>query len=95
MDENKCPRCNQGIPSDENEGQYPGAISRTDNETEVCSSCGTFEGLEAWCGTLTPKREWFRVTGEVPPRKFDLNEGVELAVDKAIATIEGATQKGI
>ena len=42
-----CPRCTGFIPDDQTPGAYPGALSRTDNETEVCSSCGTREGMEA------------------------------------------------
>lgn len=40
-----CPRCNGGIPNDDQRGQYSGAISRLDNSTEICSSCGVDE---AW-----------------------------------------------
>jgi hypothetical protein len=41
----ECPRCGGGIPDDENPGLYPGAISRWDNETEVCSWCGLEEAV--------------------------------------------------
>lgn len=55
----KCPRCqNQQIPNDEHAGMFPGALSRTDDETEICSSCGTDEAMEQWCSTLTPKSAW-------------------------------------
>jgi len=40
-----CPICDGYIPNDERPGAYPGAISRYDNETEVCSACGTTEGV--------------------------------------------------
>lgn len=40
-----CPKCSGYIPSNENPGAYPGAISRADNKTEICSSCGTNEAL--------------------------------------------------
>lgn len=40
----KCPRCggwwNKDVP-----GGFP-AVSRRDNRTAICSSCGTLEGLE-------------------------------------------------
>jgi hypothetical protein len=39
-----------GIPNDLCRGQYIGALSRTDNQTEICSDCGTSEGLEDWYG---------------------------------------------
>lgn len=38
-----CPRCSGMIPNDHEPGAYPGAISRLDNATEICSSCGTDE----------------------------------------------------
>lgn len=50
----KCPRCGGGIPSDEHEGKYPGATSRVDNETEICSACGTAEGLWQFSSPGTP-----------------------------------------
>lgn len=46
-----CPRCAGFIPSNERPGAYRGALSRTDNETEVCSACGdveSFEDCAAW-----------------------------------------------
>lgn len=38
-----CPRCHGFIPSNLTPGRYPGAISRTDNKTEICSDCGREE----------------------------------------------------
>lgn len=43
-----CPRCGGGIPNDIYRGQYPGALSRVDNLTEICSECGTLEAIEDW-----------------------------------------------
>jgi len=40
-----CPICNGAIPTNENPGAYPGATSRFDNDTEVCSACGSAEAL--------------------------------------------------
>lgn len=40
-----CPRCKGPIPKAGREGDYPGAISRVDNSTEVCSACGTDEAI--------------------------------------------------
>jgi len=45
IEQYKCPTCDGYIPNNENIGAYSGAISRTDNETEVCSDCGTREAL--------------------------------------------------
>ena len=42
----KCPRCDGFIPNDKDAGRYAGALSRLDNETEICSSCGEVEALE-------------------------------------------------
>ena len=43
-----CPRCQGGVPSSENRGQYPGALSRLDNETYICSQCGQGEAMYQW-----------------------------------------------
>jgi hypothetical protein len=39
LDQYTCPRCLGGIPNDLCRGQYIGALSRTDNQTEICSDC--------------------------------------------------------
>lgn len=41
-----CPRCEGFIPNNDTPGKYPGAISRLDNKTEICSGCGQDEALE-------------------------------------------------
>lgn len=55
-----CPRCGGFIPNDLMPGAYPGALSRTDNATYVCSACGTAEALEQLmtAGKLTPQTAW-------------------------------------
>lgn len=55
-----CPRCNDNfIPCNERPGEYPGAISRADNKTEICSDCGTEEAIEDYSGVgHTPMAEW-------------------------------------
>lgn len=56
-----CPRCGHLIPNDEQPGAYPGAISRADNSTEVCSDCGQHEALEQFSSadhSCTPVSEW-------------------------------------
>ena len=40
-----CPLCSGWIPNNQTPGAYPGAISRRDNKTEICSACGTHEAL--------------------------------------------------
>jgi hypothetical protein len=41
-----CPRCLGPIPNRLDPGAYPGALSRVDNFTEVCSDCGLEEAVE-------------------------------------------------
>ena len=41
-----CPICNGPIPNAMDEGKYSGALSRRDNKTEICSSCGVMEAIE-------------------------------------------------
>ncbi len=63
---NPCPRCLGPIPSIEYAGMFPGAVSRTDNKTEICSNCGTTEALEQGHPRLSkhgkdnvmPQSEW-------------------------------------
>jgi len=43
-----CPRCGGFIPNNETPGAYPGALSRIDNKTEICSACGEDEALEEY-----------------------------------------------
>ena len=43
-----CPRCSGLIPDDLNAGAYPGALSRWDNATEICSQCGFDEAMLDW-----------------------------------------------
>lgn len=45
MEKPICPRCNGFIPNNETPGLYPGALSRLDNETYICSACGEEEAL--------------------------------------------------
>jgi hypothetical protein len=55
-----CPRCNDNfIPCNAQPGAYPGAISRTDNKTEICSQCGAEEAIEDYAhGGHTPMSGW-------------------------------------
>lgn len=43
-----CPMCGNFIPNNATPGEYPGALSRQDNRTEICSDCGTREALVDW-----------------------------------------------
>jgi hypothetical protein len=55
-----CPRCQENlIPSNEHAGKYPGALSRADNETEICSSCGYDEAMKDLLHDgCEPKEAW-------------------------------------
>jgi len=54
-----CPRCLGYVPNNAWPGQYPGALSRTDNKTEICSSCGTEEAmLDFGMGELPSQDRW-------------------------------------
>lgn len=64
-----CPRCRGFIPNNLTPGFYPGAISRVDNKTEICSDCGREEALNG----LVFIEEW-PVSG---------TDGFEAATDRA------------
>lgn len=56
----RCPRCGGGVPNDLTPGAYPGAISRLDNKTEICSECGMMEAIEQeFSGSPLPKSKWW------------------------------------
>lgn len=65
--DNQCPRCGGPVPNMKFVGQYPGALSRTDNKTEICSNCGHLEAMEQMAPRssamgrerITPQTEWF------------------------------------
>ena len=59
LDTHTCPRCLGGIPNDLYRGEYPGALSRTDNKTYICSSCGNEEAMEDFAnGAPSPQDRW-------------------------------------
>lgn len=57
---NICPRCRTNwIPNNEHPGEYPGALSRADNRTEICSACGNHEAVQDWIdGGCDPVSSW-------------------------------------
>ena len=58
-DPHTCPRCRGGIPNNEQRGEYPGALSRADNKTEICSGCGVEEAMiEMHGGNLRGPEAW-------------------------------------
>lgn len=65
----KCPRCGGGVPNDLHPGAYPGALSRWDNKTEICSACGSDEAM-LQLGAVLEKKDAHAVldpiTGFVP-----------------------------
>lgn len=64
--DNRCPKCYGHIPNEQTPGAYPGAISRRDNKTEICSDCGTREALEDLQGLETCPDCWSVITKENP-----------------------------
>lgn len=48
----RCPSCNGWIPNNDTPGAYPGALSRKDNKTEICSECGVLESLTSPTGRV-------------------------------------------
>ena len=45
MTDGDCPICLNWIPNNDEKGEYPGAMSRFDDEIEVCSGCGGAEAM--------------------------------------------------
>jgi hypothetical protein len=43
-----CPICGHFIPNDDTPGKFPGALSRRDNTTEICVSCGVQEAINEY-----------------------------------------------
>lgn len=68
LDEHTCPRCLGGIPNNLQRGEYVGALSRTDNKTEICSECGQLEAMEDFFGDgITPQVDWLFTIVMTPP----------------------------
>jgi hypothetical protein len=65
MNKDECPRCHHGIPNDEFRGEYPGALSRRDNKTYICSECGTKEALEDMTGVTYDGYPYWDTTQEL------------------------------
>ena len=58
MTNNTCPRCGGGVPNNLTPGAYPGALSRSDNKTEVCSECGTAEAMMDFMNVPYTQENW-------------------------------------
>jgi len=76
----RCPRCGGFIPNDETPGAYPGARSRVDNKTEVCSKCGTAEAYNGIAGTYMGFTDWVNPPNEFEVDVKDLLSAEELSV---------------
>ena len=46
-----CPICEGAVPSEEYKGKFPGALSRFDNNEEICSLCGMAEAMTPFFST--------------------------------------------
>lgn len=53
-----CLRCGGKIARNDGAKDCRFAISRTDNETEICTDCGTHEATQAMRGNLSPQHRW-------------------------------------
>lgn len=51
-----CPKCGENTLRTDR--PVMNALSRTDNRTYVCSSCGTLEALEDFLGNGASKENW-------------------------------------
>lgn len=68
LEKDQCPRCGHWIPNDLDRGGYPGALSRYDNETYVCSGCGVDEALKTLKiptpgDPVSSRTKWYDRTG--------------------------------
>lgn len=84
----KCPRCDGYIPNNEQPGKFPGALSRVDNKTEICSDCGTAEAYNGISTIYMGFDGW-----KNPPNKFyddveDLLKAEALAVKTCDEDVE-------
>jgi len=76
LEKDQCPRCGGGIPNDAQRGAYPGALSRWDNATYICSACGHDEAMRdligngwGWTDLATKpldRSQWWDQTGVRP-----------------------------
>ncbi len=57
MSKQPCPICRGMIPNNQTPGAYPGALSRFDNHTEVCSMCGSVEAMIGFLGSEDAKKK--------------------------------------
>lgn len=73
-----CPRCLNYIPNNENPGAYPGAMSRTDDKTEVCSECGVSEAMEMFFESIRPDQTSWPVVAWYE-NKIEASSNEELA----------------
>jgi len=53
----RCPICDGWIPNNDTPGKYPGALSRKDNKTEICSECGVMEAMGDYAPHMTLMEE--------------------------------------
>lgn len=74
-----CPRCFNYIPNNEAPGAYPGAISRADDKTEICSHCGMEEAFEMFFESLRPqKTNWPIIDWSDFEKEFHVKNNEEL-----------------
>lgn len=94
-----CPRCLGFIPNNATPGAYPGATSRTDDETEVCSECGTEEAMEVFSIGSSTRQSLWPCTRRIPnpnaekvftakPKKFSNIDELKAALHARLRSME-------
>lgn len=76
----KCPKCGAII------SLYP-AISRRDNKTEICSSCGVIEAMEDYMNYKSKYNEIFKLKDMLDKEHIDYSF-IDRSINKSIYTME-------
>ena len=85
----KCPICRGMIPNNQNPGAYPGALSRFDNHTEVCSMCGSVEALIGLMGSDDAKKK-IQVSRTFPPKEWPQRHASYMPSSSSISMMSSA-----
>jgi hypothetical protein len=101
-----CFICSGYIPNNETPGAYPGALSRWDNTTEICSLCGSAEAMAPLVseqardlmaeGIQTQQRElWIEGIRLWLPEQYEMNKQMSesLKTLKALEAKEGVSSE--
>lgn len=78
---NKCPKCGNPIKG------FP-ALSRIDNETEICSECGSREAMDAWIKHEIIKKRKNDFPAGTRIELLKMGEDISPIPDNSIGTVE-------